>query len=281
MLEENKFENRTGLKLHYMEQISYDNDLKPVLIVPALPESDADYKDIIFVLPTHTICVTPRGREQSDAPETGYSIQDHANDLIDCVNHFNLKDLIVIAYSRGVVYFIKALPQLKDKIAGIILIDYPAQYDSHPKDWSKNFLNQSWRAMPIKERFPKPWVLERIEQESIAEDVWNNLEGITCPITLFKGSASYSDPVLISSKITEEHLKKYKQLLPRLKVIEFEESGHDLRLWQYEKFITEIKAFIQELTPKKTINYELPPEPKRKVKKTLFGLEKEKIIKLR
>lgn len=315
VLQEGKFPNRNGIELHFMEQTSYDDELKPVLIVPALPESDMDYKDIIYILPNRTVCFTPRGRERSDAPETGYSIQDHANDIIDAINHFKLEELIVIAYSRGVTYFLQALPEIKDKLLGIILIDYPAYYEAHPKDWAKQYINQSWRSLSLKERFPKNWVLEKIEQESTELDLWDHLKLIKCPITLFIGGGQYSDPVLINSKITEESLEKYKSYLPQLKVVEFEESGHDLRLWEYEKFVSEIKNFIAEVTPKtqrlievmkkrseqeakearkrakedakeekkqmKMIEKQKKKEQKEEEKKkNIFGINKEKLIKL-
>ncbi len=286
MLEEGKFKNRIGIELHYMEQTSYDSDLKPVLIIPALPESDMDYKDIIYVLPHHTVCVTPRGRELSDAPETGYSLQDHANDIIDTIEHFKLNDIIVLAYSRGVPYFLQALPDIKDKILGLIIVDYPAYYEAHPKDWAENFLKQSWRAMPIKERFPNPWVLNRIEEESKETNLWGNLLDIKFPVSLFMGGSNYSDPVLISSKITNEHIEKYKYYLPHIKILEFEESGHDLRLWEYEKFVSELKNFLEEVNPKPVVENKqnVKKEKKRKKEKSgktsLFGYNKDKLIRL-
>jgi pimeloyl-ACP methyl ester carboxylesterase len=278
LLEEGKFTTRSGVELHYMEQTSYNSDLKPILIVPALPESAIDYKDIVYILENHTIAFTHRGREQSDAPESGYSIKDHANDIIDCIEHFKLEELLVIAYSRGVSYFLEALPSIKNKIIGFILIDYPALYEKHPADWSKKYLHQSWRAMPIKERFPKEWVLERIELESQPVELWNNLKGIKCPVALFIGGKSYSDPVLISSKMTKEYINKYKKFLPQVKIVEFEDSGHDLRLWQYEKFVAELKIFIQETTAK--VIAEKNQNKSNSQKMTFFGFDKEKKIKL-
>lgn len=298
MLEEGKFKNRIGIELHYMEQTSYDSDLKPILIIPALPESDMDYKDIIFVLPNHTVCATWRGRELSDAPETGYSVQDHANDIIDTIEHFKLNEIIVLAYSRGVAYFIQALPEIKDKILGLVIVDFPAQYDAHPPQWAENFLKQNWRAMPIKERFPKAWVLNRIEEESKETDLWDNLKGIEFPVSLFVGGSQYSDPVLIPSKITTEHIEKYKSYLPQLKILEFENSGHDLRIWEYEKFVSEFKNFMDQFNPHPIV----VPEPQNEIveqeepqkenpkkekpkkvksgKTSLFGFKKDKLIKL-
>ncbi len=276
-----------------MEQTSYDSDLKPVLIIPALSESDMDYKDIIFVLPNHTVCFTPRGRELSDAPESGYSVQDHANDIIDAIKYFKLEEIIVVAYSRGVAYFLQAFSEIKDKILGIILMEYPAQYEAHPQDWAKNFLNSSWRSMPVKERFPKPWVLEKIEQEAVSVNLWDKLLEMKCPISLFVGHAQYSDPVLVSTKMTDEIVKKYKFYLPQLKVVDFPESGHDLRIWEYEKFVSELKKFISDVTPrtKRMIEEEKKrekeerknpkKEPKKnQEKKTLYGYNKKKLIKL-
>lgn len=293
VLQEGSFTNRDGIQLHYMEQTSYDTDLKPILIIPALPEAEMDYKDIIFVLQNHTICFTPRGRELSDAPESGYSVQDHANDIIDAVNHFKLEELIIIAYSRGVAYFLQAFPEIKDKILGIVLMEYPAQYEAHPQDWAKKFLAISWRSMPVKERFPKPWVLEKIEQEATAVDLWETLKEIKCPIRLFVGHADFGDPALVSTKMTDEFVEKYKSYLPQLEVVDFEESGHDLRIWEYEKFVAEIRRFITDVTPKtkqmievekkreKEERKRLQNEQKKKSeKKSLFGYNKEKLIKL-
>ena len=171
-----------------------------MLIIPALPESDMDYKDVIYLLQNHTVCVTPRGRELSDAPETGYSLKDHSNDIIDTIEHFKLNEIIVVAYSRGVTYFLEALSEIKDKLLGILLIDFPAEYQAHPDNWAEEFLKRSWRAMPNRERFPKPWVLERIQEESKEENLWHKLKDIPCTVSLFAGKVHYSDPAIVFLK---------------------------------------------------------------------------------
>lgn len=287
--EENKFEGYNGVKLHFMENVSVDNSLVPVLIVPALPESAIDYKDVIYLLKNRTIAFTHRGRELSDAPETGYSLEDHAQDIVCAIAHFKLEECILIAYSRGVAYLLQALPHIVHKIKGIIIIDYPASYEEFSLTWPAQFLNQSWRAMPNKERFPNPWVLTKIQQESKQSDFWDKLSLIKdIPVLLMIGGRSYLDPFLIRSKVSDDDLNKYKSCLPKINIIEFENSGHDLRLWEYDKFINTIKEFLSKFNQIDKNFHDLDEDKSNNIiKRNLHkffnkspGIDKNKVIKL-
>ena len=69
-------------------------------------EWDVVVDRITTQFPVHCLAVDLRGHGQSDAPDTGYSVDDMADDLADLIDHFGLtgapdRDFVLVGHSMG------------------------------------------------------------------------------------------------------------------------------------------------------------------------------------
>ena len=97
--------------------------------------------------PRRTLAVYWRGAGKSDAPETGYSLWSQVADA-DAVMEKALKGrFYLMAYSMGVPRAIELAARHPRRVAGLILIDYPARYPAIPETWVERVLS-SYQNVP-------------------------------------------------------------------------------------------------------------------------------------
>lgn len=78
-----------------------------------------------------------------------------------------------------------------------------------------------------------------LEQELKETDLTNQLDDIKCPVLVIKGLKK-------DSLLKNEFLEEYRTRVSHLKVIEFEDSGHNLWKPDYYRFINVIDKFMEE-----------------------------------
>ncbi|WP_366929315.1 alpha/beta hydrolase [Leptospira sp.] len=64
-----------------------------------------------------------KGRGHSDKPNTGYGFMNHIEDLNQLVQHYKLKDFIILGHSFGCMIALRYALKYPNKISGMILID--------------------------------------------------------------------------------------------------------------------------------------------------------------
>lgn len=151
----------------------------PVLLVPgALAPAEA-WEDMAVLLaegrlggrPRRSLAVSFRGRGASDAPPSGYTLDDHVSDIRAVALESGLgageagfhgtgarggggrghsdRGLVLVAQSMGVPYAVRfVLDSLAARpspapVRGVVLGDYPARYRRIPDEWSR-----PWRTAP-------------------------------------------------------------------------------------------------------------------------------------
>ena len=70
--------------------------------------------------------------------------------------------------------------------------------------------------------------------------LWDSLNRIECPVLILRGGPS-------DSLLTTERAEMYRQDLKNVEIIVFEESGHELWKPDYNRFISTIQGFLQQL----------------------------------
>ncbi|MES2775360.1 MAG: alpha/beta hydrolase [Bacteroidota bacterium] len=82
----------------------------------------------------HVLSVDLRGRGESDAPESGYTMKEHASDIIGMMDHLNIEKVILAGHSFGgflALYLAKFYPERVDKL---ILMDAAANMHPNTKE---------------------------------------------------------------------------------------------------------------------------------------------------
>ena len=233
------FVDNNGTNIHYIDSNINHNHELPFVIIPGLSESADDYLPLMkSLLPRRSIAITLRGRGKSDAPLTGYTLEEHISDIEVVTNHLNLKEFILIGYSRGVSYALGYAIAHSQLIKGIILGDYPAIHTELPPAWVDYFSSlPPWRGKPLSERM-KPHALTGLQKDSKQIMFWDKLSLIECPVLIIRGGKK-------GSALSEEAAQQYLENFANATEVVFEESDHNIFEPNLQKVLITVKWFIE------------------------------------
>ena len=240
---EGKVNNR-GVLIHYIErqveQKSNHMNQPPLVIVPGFTESAEDYIDIMKAFDDRKcVAITLRGRGKSDAPATGYTLEDHVSDISAVVDHLSLDSFFMLGYSRGVSYVLEYALNNEHKIKGIIVGDYPGMHTRLVDRWVEMFIKlPPWRGKTALERMPRH-AIEGIQKESIEKAFYDRLKDMKVPVLLLKGDQK-------GSLLSDEAAASYFDVLEDVTLSVFEGCAHDLFKPDAIHFIGVVKAFVDQ-----------------------------------
>lgn len=219
--------------LHYLDNQVASRRL-PLVFVPGLSSSAEQFLPMLEALTTHrALSVSLRGRGKSMAPDTGYRLEDHIADLAAIVRQAGLARAVFFAHSIGVNYAIGYALDQPERVAGLILSGYPAEYPAFTADWALKVMMKYPEALPMK-------AVLGIQSESRATSFWERLHELSCPLLVLRGGKE-------SSLLKEDMTEKYSQAAPGARVVVFPASGH--RLWRPDLalFLDTIRAFADAI----------------------------------
>ncbi|MGD6774673.1 alpha/beta fold hydrolase [Sutcliffiella horikoshii] len=230
-----RYSKNKDISIHYLETTDYSHNLTPLVYVPGALGFAEHFEDEMKILsPRHCVSLSLRGNGKSDAPLKGYTLEDHVSDIEAAIKESRLKDYCLMAYSMGVPYAIQYASNNPEYIKGMILLDYPAKFPSIPESWVDTVFSKGY----IKE--DRQHVVRGIQRDSEEVELWEDLQRIKCPVLIIKGGTNHS---LLKERATE----KYKGNLSNVKVVEFSDSGHELWIPDYNRFIKTVTDFLVEL----------------------------------
>lgn len=239
---EERYIRNGEIKIHYTASNgSVSPELIPLLICPGLAESSTEYEEVIQeIQPRKCAAISFRGRPKSEAPSRGYGLQEHMSDIETVVQDLGWKEFVLLGYSIGCSYALGYALAHPENIKGLILIDYPAEHKKMPSGWAHSYLDSYENYFGTKAPID-PVAIEGIETESEQLEFWSEMSKLKIPVWVFQGMQQ-------GSAMTEEHRLKYERIGGSVRIIEFEESGHDPRNTEYEKYMSSIKAFMDSLS---------------------------------
>ena len=84
------------------------------------------------------------------------------------------------------------------------------------------------------------YVVEEIQKDSNEIILWEELKEINCPVLVIKGGTE-------QALLKKEDSEKYKNNCKNVEVKVFINSGHELWVPDYDKFIETIKDFLNKI----------------------------------
>ncbi|SFB61714.1 alpha/beta hydrolase fold [Cohnella sp. OV330] len=227
-----------GVRIHYLDsRLESDVSLVPILVCPGLSETAEEYEDFIGeMLPRRTIVLSFRGRGRSDTPLSGYDLQDHVKDIESVVQQLQLRRFHLYGYSRGVSYALAYASLHPERVASLIVQDYPAEHKAMTAEWTGSYIDDYL--------IPTNRLTTNIRAEAV--------HGIHRDSTACDIGFSFGKPVLVmrgllaDSLISDEQLRSYKQHFRNLRIEAFSESGHNIRGSEKEKLDRTIEDFLNE-----------------------------------
>lgn len=204
-----------------------------------------------------------RGHGQSDAPETGYDIENRIADLVGVVNELDLADPILLGHSMGaatVAWTAAEHPDLpyaliledpiglygtpkmgpderaqavrenlRDRATRSVEEEMAANYDDFDPDWARRF------AVASAECSPNTAEQGREGYPSLLDDVFPK---ITCPTLVLKSDADTDDRVRDLQVANE---------LPNGRLVHVPGAGHYVFCDEYDDAFAELRAFLQRV----------------------------------
>ena len=138
--------------------------------------------------PHRCVIVDLRGRGASDAPERGYTVDDHVGDLDAVVADARIGPVHLVAYSRGTTYALAWALEHPDSVLSLTVGDYRAEQIVPPDGWASWWMSTSWRGIPMTERM-QPHVVHEVARDVTAISYWSRLAELPCPVLVIRPTA--------------------------------------------------------------------------------------------
>jgi len=229
-----KYANSDGIKVHYMDNAFEDSFPTPLVYVPGALNFAEQTIDLLSTFnPRRIVTMSLRGRGKSDAPQTGYALENHVQDIAAVIEESKVQNYCLMAYSMGVPYAIKYAAK-EENIKGLILCDYPATYPAIPETWSDRILTRGFIPEGRKH------VVTGMQRDSKQTELSLELSLLDIPVLIIKGGEE-------GSLLKEKEVDKYKRFLKDVTICEIIESGHELWDPDKQKFIEIISIFLRKL----------------------------------
>jgi pimeloyl-ACP methyl ester carboxylesterase len=112
-----------GIRLHYLDYSGQDG---PIVFLHGLSANAHSFDEPIRVgltPPFRVLALDLRGRGLSDKPQSGYSINEHASDVVGWLNGLGLNNVILVGHSYGAFLASHIAAHYVDRVKKLILLD--------------------------------------------------------------------------------------------------------------------------------------------------------------
>ena len=122
----------SGLSLSYADQGTRSDPI--VLLLPGPTDSWRSYQPVLDRLPSdlRVIAVSQRGHGDSDKPETGYSVEDFAADVVQLLDVFGIERAVLAGHSGSCLVARRVALDHPGRVAGLILEASPTTLREDP-----------------------------------------------------------------------------------------------------------------------------------------------------
>lgn len=207
------FADNDGVAIHFIQTVPDHPGGPTVVVIPGLAQPADDYVEYLDEdMFSDAVFISLRGRGESAAPETGYSFEEQLSDVTAVVDHLGLDRFVLLGYSVGVAFALAYTLTNMEKVAGLILVDYPPHYPSIPESWIETVTNP----VPVL----APHVARALVKESHRTVMSKELFDILCPVLVIRGGKADS---LLSSR----NAALYTDRVPDCNEFVIEDMGHD------------------------------------------------------
>lgn len=143
-----RYAKTNGIRLHYLDHAGPG----PVLILaPGLTANAHSFDGLVhagLAEVAHVIALDLRGRGESDAPPSGYAMEDHARDVLGLLDELGLERVVMGGHSFGglLTYWLAA--NHPERVERCVVLDAPAVVDTNVVDQIQPALARLGRVYP-------------------------------------------------------------------------------------------------------------------------------------
>lgn len=262
------FVKANGIRLHYRRT---GGDKPPLLLAHGLTDDSMCWIRAAQVLEQDydLIMLDARGHGRSDAPESGYSPQDHAADLAGFIEALSLDKPILLAQSMSASSAAVLAGEYPNLAHCLILEDPPWRSETLETNGEREGRMAKWQQQIVKNRaktreeiiaFARAWhpswdeieygpwadAKRRVSPHAfefiLTERSWEEaIPKIACPTLLIT-----ADPER-GAVLTPEVTQQIVDINPNIQAVHVPEAGHDIRREQFDAYMEAVQIFLQSV----------------------------------
>ncbi|MDQ6608567.1 MAG: alpha/beta hydrolase [Bacteroidota bacterium] len=129
-----RYVTSNGIRMHYLE---FEGDGPLLILMHGLTANAHAFDGLIAdgLSPAfHVLSVDLRGRGESDQPSHGYTMEDHAKDIIGLMDALNIQSAIIGGHSFGALLTLYLAANYPERVEKFILIDAAARMHANTKE---------------------------------------------------------------------------------------------------------------------------------------------------
>jgi pimeloyl-ACP methyl ester carboxylesterase len=127
------FIERDGVRIHYLR---HDGPAPPMVLLHGLTANAHYFDSLVQAGLTGTrgvLAVDLRGRGLSDKPPTGYSMAEHAADVIALLDHHGIERTVICGHSYGGLLAVYLASEYPDRVTRPIILDIAGPSITNPQ----------------------------------------------------------------------------------------------------------------------------------------------------
>ena len=255
----------TGLYMQYAE--SGDSAEETIVFLHGLSDSWFSFSPVLEHLSPRYRILMPdlRGHGGSSQPESGYAVQDFANDVIAFMDALDLRRVTLIGHSMGSFIAQQVAVAVPERLSRLVLVGsatkvftkdvgdlatlFGALEDPVPEEIARDFQTSTLFGQ-VSPDFLNSVVAESLKlrahvwrgaaRDFLTNDTPAALERIQAPTLILWGEQD-----LIWSRREQEALAAR---IPNAELVTYSLTGHALHWEQPEKFARDLEAFVRRTT---------------------------------
>jgi len=129
-----RYVTTNGIKLHYLD---FESDGPALILMHGLTANAHAFDGLIaegLRASFHVLSIDLRGRGESDQPSTGYTMEDHAKDIIGLLDALQIDSAIIGGHSFGALLTLYLAANYRDRVEKLILMDAAARMHPNTKE---------------------------------------------------------------------------------------------------------------------------------------------------
>jgi pimeloyl-ACP methyl ester carboxylesterase len=149
------FIERDGVRIHYLQ---YDGPAPPMVLLHGLTANARYFDSLVQAGLPETrgvLAMDLRGRGLSDKPPTGYSMAEHAADVIALLDHHGIERTVICGHSYGGLLTVYLASEYPDRVTRPIILDIAGPSINNPQVYEllKPSLDRLGKVFPSMDEF--------------------------------------------------------------------------------------------------------------------------------
>jgi pimeloyl-ACP methyl ester carboxylesterase len=163
-----KFVRVNNIQLHYLDHPGGD---PPLVLMPGLTANACSFDGLIkagLSPALRVLALDLRGRGLSQKPDSGYSMADHAADVLGLLDELELREVMLGGHSFGGLLSIYMAARYPARVSKLVIIDAAGSMHPQVRDLIKPSVDRLGKVLPLWEAY-----LEAIKQMPFYQGWWD------------------------------------------------------------------------------------------------------------